>query len=196
MAERIEKTLENFELDYQSYLKYDIVKENQLNHLKMRRRDYEYKLSRQEKKFSDFKHYIEYEKKFNEYLQQKENGDMFIENHNKHLYKLYCGLNNFFTDMTYFKEMVEFSRLNNFPYRNLLSDRVLKDLHNVDLWIFFMSILNEEGDYDGLRSVFFKAIKWNEKCLRLYEYYLEFEKEQENDEIVQIIQNKIEKLIR
>lgn len=168
MIEYVQKALENMAPELDSYYRRHIFKKSQIDKIVENRRRFENQLLRNKKRCNDYLAYIESELKLektrNKIIHQLGTGfeetDLLLQ---KNIISIYKRALHYFNDNCLLEGLVEYciKRKCYEEMKDIFSTKCLKNVSNVDLWIFCAMKCWEIDDIDGARSMFLKltAIK-------------------------------------
>lgn len=169
MADRVQYNMEKMVSELESYRRFGIFTEKEIKEIIEVRRTHEYRLQRNRKQLVDYLRYITYEM---ELEQRKEDikrtkfigcaHHVFSTSHR--IFSLFkAALSKFPKDKALFVQLVEYAMCKKL-YGNLkllFGEHCLRNVRDVDLWIFCASKLLEMGDVDSARVTMQKGIRTN-----------------------------------
>lgn len=183
MADRVQYNMEKMVSELESYRRFEIFTEEEIKEIIEVRRTHEYRLQRSSKQLVDYLRYIKYEM---ELEQRKEDikktkfigsaRHVFATSHK--IFSLFkAALSKFPKDKALFVQLVEYA-MSKKLYDDLklfFGEHCLRNVRDVDLWIFCAGKLLEMGDVDSARVAMQKGIRANPSNTKIKLEYFRLE---------------------
>lgn len=181
MIDRVQRVLERMAPELCSYKKRRMFEKREIDKIIENRRKYENKLQRSKKRLSDYLSYAESEKKL-ERLRNKrlsklgtglEETDLLLQ---QNIISIYSRAMHYFSDRKLIEDFSEYciKRKCYEEMKSAFATKCLKELTNMELWIFCAQKLWEVDDIDGARSIFMKSLSIG-PSLRVYVEFFRLE---------------------
>ncbi|KAL0265906.1 UNVERIFIED_CONTAM: hypothetical protein PYX00_011623 [Menopon gallinae] len=167
--DRVQSSMEKMVPELESYRRFDVFTEEEINDIVETRRIHEYRLQRCSKQLVDYLRYIQYEMD----LEQRKDAikkEKFIgathhvfETSHRIVSLFRAALQKFPQDKALFVQFVEYamSRKHYDDLKLFFGGYCLRNMRDVDLWIFCAGKLLEMGDADSARVMMQKGIRAN-----------------------------------
>lgn len=165
MVDEVQRMLEKMAPELCSYRKRRIFEKWQIDRIIEKRRRYENKLQRTHKRLSDYFLYAESERKL-ERLRNKriswlgtgmEETDLLLQ---QNVISIYTRALHYFNDRKLLEDFAEYCMKKKCyeEMKSAFAVKCLKNITDIELWIFCAQKLWEVGDIEGSRSVFMKSV--------------------------------------
>lgn len=183
MADKVQYNMEKMVSELESYRRFEIFTEEEIKEIIEIRRVHEYRLQRCSKRLVDYLRYIKYEIE----LEQRKEGikktkfiggaqHVFVTSH-RILSLFRVALRKFPDDKALFVQLVEYAMSKKLydDLKLLFGEYCLRNMRDVDLWIFCAGKLLEMGDVDSARVTMQKGIRANPMNTRIKLEYFRLE---------------------
>lgn len=183
MADRVQSSMEKMVPELESYRRFEVFTEEEIKDIIETRRTHEYRLQRCSKQLVDYLRYIQYEmdlEQRKEAIKEKKfiGGTRHVFETSRRIISLFrAALQKFPGDKALFVQFVEYamSKKHYDDLKLFFGDYCLRNMRDVDLWIFCAGKLLETGDADSARVVMQKGIRANPGSTKIKLEYFRLE---------------------
>lgn len=168
MIDRVQQTLEQLAPELDTYLKKKIFTQREIQKIIDTRRNFEYKLLRNQQRLEYYLNYIESEHKLEKIRNSRivkfnltsSDTDTLLD---KNVLNVYCRALSKFVEPILVKSFVDFCISKSFydEMKGIIKDVSLKNTTNPDLWIFFSQTLWQINDFGAARNMFLQYLSIN-----------------------------------
>lgn len=181
MISNVQRTIERLAPEMASYLQRKIFTKSEVDQIVERRRLFETKLERTNKRISDFIDYIKSEKILEKIRNRKikklsiglEESDFLLS---KNIVTIYSRGLHYFNDRILVEDFVDYCKNMKFydEIKQQISKLCLKNMSDHKLWAFLGNVMFEMDDIEGARRIFISSISMITNLSSLLEIHLVF----------------------